>query len=84
MLAKIQELEADAYNNAKSWVPTWANAAINIVLVLAMTGAGVAAYYYFQHDHAVLMTQEQIKSKAELAKNAGYLGETGAATGQGT
>ena len=36
--------------------------------VLAMAGADVAAYYYFQHAHAATMTQEQIKSKEELTK----------------
>lgn len=60
--------EEKAIADAKAWVPTWAKVAIAIVLVLAMVGTCVAAYYYFQHDHAVIMTQEQIKQSAELAK----------------
>ena len=68
LLDKVRDIETAAGYAAKKWVPTWAKVAIAGVLIVTMLVTAVAGYYYFQHDHAVIMNQAQIKSKEELAK----------------
>lgn len=66
--AKLAEYESQALKYAQDSIPLWVKIALGLALIVAMVAAGTAAYYYFQHDHAQIMTQEQIKSKDELAK----------------
>jgi|GEM_PF-1610902 len=65
LLAKIRDLEMAA---AKSAVPPWAKIAIAVVLILLIGAGAAAGYYYLRHEHATIMTQEQIKHSAELAQ----------------
>ncbi len=66
--AKLAEYESQELKYAQDSIPLWVKIVLAAVLIVAMVAVGTAAYYYFQHDHAVVMTQEQIKSKEELAK----------------
>ena len=65
LLAQLRELELKA---AQKTVPTWAKIAVAI-LVLALIGAAtVAGYHWLKHEQAVVLSQQQIKEAAELAR----------------
>lgn len=66
--AKLAEYEAQALKYAQESIPLWVKIAFAVVLGVVMVVVAAVGYYYFQHDHAVIITQEQIKSKEELAK----------------
>lgn len=65
LLAKVRELELAA---AKSSWPTWAKIAGAVLVLALLVTAAVAGYHWLKHDHAVVMSQQQIKSSAELAQ----------------
>ena len=42
--------------------------AIAGVLVALLIAGAMAGYYYFKHEHAVILSQQQLQQTAELAK----------------
>ena len=63
-----QEMMQKILASAKSSVPVWAKAAICLLLCALLTAAAIAGYNYLQKEHAVLLTQQQLADKVELAK----------------
>jgi flagellar basal body-associated protein FliL len=68
MLAKIRDLEQAANDAAKSWVPTWAKILIGVLVIVLICAGAFAGYMHLKHEHAVVMTQEQIKNADDLKK----------------
>ena len=66
--AKVAELEAQALDYAQKQVPLWAKIAGAILVLALLVAAAVAGYHWIKHDHAVVMSQQQIKQSAELAQ----------------
>ena len=65
LLAKLRELEFAA---AQKSVPLWAKIAGAVLVLALLIAAAVAGYHWIKHDHAVVMTEQQIKQSAELAQ----------------
>lgn len=65
LLAKLRELEFAA---AQKSVPLWAKIAGAVLVLALLITAAVAGYHWIKHDHAVVMTEQQIKQSAELAQ----------------
>lgn len=66
--ARVAELEAAALKAAQSAVPLWAKIAGAVLVLALLIAAGVAGYHWIKHDHAVVLSQQQIKQSAELAQ----------------
>lgn len=66
--AKIAELEAAALSAAQKSVPLWAKIAGAVLVLALLISAAVAGYHWIKHDHAVVLSQQQIKQSAELAQ----------------
>ena len=65
LLAKLRELELAAAQKA---VPLWVKIAVVVLVIALMSAAAVAGYHWLKHEQAVVMSQQQIKQVAELAK----------------
>lgn len=66
--ARVAELEAAAFTAAQKSVPLWAKIAGAVLVLALLIAAAVAGYYWIKHDHAVVMSEQQIKQSAELAQ----------------
>jgi hypothetical protein len=66
--ARVAELEAAAFTAAQKSVPLWAKIAGAALVLALMIAAAVAGYHWIKHDHAVAMTEQQIRQSAELAQ----------------
>ena len=66
--AKVAELESAAFKAAQSAVPLWVKIALAGVLLALLCAAATAGYYYLKHEHAAILSQQQITQTAELAK----------------
>ena len=65
---KVAELESAAFKAAQSAVPLWVKIALAGVLLALLCAAATAGYYYLKHEHAAILSQQQITQTAELAK----------------
>lgn len=65
---RVAELEAQALAVAQKSVPSWVKIAGAVLLLALLVTAAVAGYHWLKHDHAVVMSQQQIKQAAELAQ----------------
>ena len=66
--ARVAELEAAALKYAQNSVPLWAKIAGAVLVLALLAAAALAGYHWIKHDHAVVMSQQQIKQSAELAQ----------------
>lgn len=66
--ARVAELEAAAFTAAQKSVPLWAKIAGAVLVLALLIAASMAGYHWIKHDHAVVLTEQQIKQSAELAQ----------------
>ena len=66
--SRVAELESAAFKAAQNSIPLWVKIALAGVLLALLCAAATAGYYYLKHEHAALLSQQQITQTAELAK----------------
>ena len=69
--ARLKAYETAALAAAQAAIPPQVKLALALIGALLILAAGVAGYFYLQHDHAVLLSQDQLKQSAELSKALG-------------